>query len=240
MGSAHFINMNKDESAFTLPYAQRISMCHEAERSLIYLLDCCKELKVPITKPQSVEKFQESAKQLEDDLSVAKTLLFDKIEESARKDEEFVKQQKMNIDNLNNNLIELKDSLKVYNYVKSMFEGDLGGQNINHADNQIDTSENTQSQALLDNGTGQMGLIAGTINENECERMKRLLFRVTRGLAVTYFQPYEQDGKNKAVYLVIYNNNENDRIKVTKVCESFQGKRTNIPANLQELGPTIQ
>jgi hypothetical protein len=38
MGTAHFINMNREESAFSLPYANRISACDDAERRITYLL----------------------------------------------------------------------------------------------------------------------------------------------------------------------------------------------------------
>ena len=38
MGLAHFINMNKDETPFNLPNANRIALCDEVERKLIYLL----------------------------------------------------------------------------------------------------------------------------------------------------------------------------------------------------------
>lgn len=52
--------------------------------------------------------------------------------------------------------------------------------------------------------------IAGTINADEKDRMKRLLFRATRGKALTYFSDYEQKqgpGEKpnlKSVYIVIF------------------------------------
>lgn len=83
------------------------------------------------------------------------------------------------------------------------------------------------------------GMVAGTILESEASRMKKLLFRVTRGLAVTYFEPFLQDGVQKCVYLVIYNsNNQNDKQRVIKVCESFMGLRIDVP-QLSELPPVI-
>lgn len=59
---------------------------------------------MPINKPQSVQLFVQSAKDLESDLNVARNLLFDKIEESAKKDEEFVSQQQTNINEIKKNL----------------------------------------------------------------------------------------------------------------------------------------
>jgi len=73
------------------------------------------------------------------------------------------------------------------------------------------------------------GMVAGTILESEGDRMRKLLFRVTRGMAVTYFESYVQDGVNKCCYIVIFNNTPQDRMRVTKVCESFIGMRIEVP-----------
>lgn len=43
VGLAHFIDLNKDESPFTLPYTTQIKQCEESERKLNYLLDQCKK-----------------------------------------------------------------------------------------------------------------------------------------------------------------------------------------------------
>lgn len=51
-----------------------------------------------------MQLFVQSAKDLESDLNVARNLLFDKIEESAKKDEEFVSQQQTNINEIKKNL----------------------------------------------------------------------------------------------------------------------------------------
>jgi hypothetical protein len=68
--------------------------------------------------------------------------------------------------------------------------------------------------------------------------MKKLLFRRTQGKAVTYFQEFEQDGEQKAVYMVIFNDTPAARNAVTKVCESFMGLRCDVPA-LNELPKMI-
>jgi hypothetical protein len=41
MGLAHFINMNKDETPFKLPYSTRIGQCDDVERKLIYMIRQC-------------------------------------------------------------------------------------------------------------------------------------------------------------------------------------------------------
>lgn len=97
MGMAHFINMNREEQLFNLPYAARISLCDETERRLLFLLSTCKEMKVPINKPESVEKFAEQVQSLGKDHNTAVNLLFDKVMEETHKAEQFVASQQKNI-----------------------------------------------------------------------------------------------------------------------------------------------
>lgn len=39
-----------------------------------------------------------------------------------------------------------------------------------------------------------ISFVAGTIKDDECDRMRRMLYRITRGKALTHFLPFEQDG----------------------------------------------
>lgn len=41
---------------------------------------------------------------------------------------------------------------------------------------------------------GGTAMVAGTCIATEAERMKKLLFRVTRGMAASYFNQFEQEG----------------------------------------------
>lgn len=49
-----------------------------------------------------------------------------------------------------------------------------------------------------------ISFVAGTIKDDECDRMRRMLYRITRGKALTHFREFEQDGQRKAVYMVVY------------------------------------
>ena len=70
--------------------------------------------------------------------------------------------------------------------------------------------------------------IAGTINKDEVMRFKRLLFRVSRGKVLSYFEDIDVElkdfqGKNlqKCVYVIVFEEGTHLREKVTKVCDSF-------------------
>ena len=76
--------------------------------------------------------------------------------------------------------------------------------------------------------------IAGTIDTDEKERLKKLLFRATRGKALTYFQEFEikqADGKmrSKSVYIVVFQDGRMIRERIVRICDSFMGQRFDIP-----------
>jgi len=78
--------------------------------------------------------------------------------------------------------------------------------------------------------------IAGTIDVDEKDRLKRLLFRATRGKALTFFQDYKQlskagraPQKDKSVYIVVFQEGRQIRERITRICDSFLGQRFEVP-----------
>jgi hypothetical protein len=85
--------------------------------------------------------------------------------------------------------------------------------------------------------------IAGTIEVSEKERLKRLLFRATRGKALIFFQDIVNDPNapnakaiakfskliNKAVYIVVFQDGPQIRQRIMRICDSFMGQRFDIP-----------
>merc|ERR1719232_1851061 len=82
---------------------------------------------------------------------------------------------------------------------------------------------------------GGLSFIAGTIKDGESERMRKMLFRATRGQALTHFRTFEQDDIQKVAYLVVFQSMGKGRDKIQRICDSFMGQRFEIP-NLQSLG----
>jgi V-type H+-transporting ATPase subunit a len=67
-------------------------------------------------------------------------------------------------------------------------------------------------------------------------RFKRLLFRASRGKVLSYFEEIETtltdfSGKalQKCVYVLVFEEGTHLREKITKICDSFQGKRFHLP-----------
>lgn len=81
---------------------------------------------------------------------------------------------------------------------------------------------------------GDLQFIAGTIKDGEQERMKRMLFRATRGQALTHFRYFLQDGVGKVTYLVVFQSMGKSKDRIQRICDSFMGQRFEIP-NLASL-----
>lgn len=90
-----------------------------------------------------------------------------------------------------------------------------------------------------DNGV-RITHIAGTIEVAEKDRLKKLLFRATRGKALTFFQDFQLDQKytqqtkstslkDKSVYIVVFQEGRQMRERIMRICDSFLGQRFEIP-----------
>ena len=72
--------------------------------------------------------------------------------------------------------------------------------------------------------------VAGTIEVDERPRLKKLLFRATRGKALTFFEDFELPTKDasgrhktKAVYIVVFQEGRQIRDRIVRICDSFMG-----------------
>jgi uncharacterized protein YabE (DUF348 family) len=75
--------------------------------------------------------------------------------------------------------------------------------------------------------------IAGTIETDEKASLKRLLFRATRGKALTYFAEIPTDEqralnpgqpvKQKSVFIVVFQDGKAIKDRIIRICDSFMG-----------------
>jgi len=84
-----------------------------------------------------------------------------------------------------------------------------------------------------DDNSGTLQFIAGTVKRDEMERMKKMLFRITRGKALTHSEEFWQGGVvgsvEKVAYLVVFSAAGGNKERVQKICDSFMGQRFEIP-----------
>jgi V-type H+-transporting ATPase subunit a len=90
-------------------------------------------------------------------------------------------------------------------------------------------------------GLVAISYLAGTIDKEEQYRFKKMVYRATRGKALTHFADiYQQELKSytgkikerpRVVYVILFQEGAHVREKLLRICDSFLGQRFDIPAN---------
>eukprot|EP00347_Sterkiella_histriomuscorum_P000740 403374687 len=88
--SVHFIDMNRNESSFKLPYTDMIKRCEETERRLIYLEKECQRYKVKLITPQNLEHLEQAIEAISENKRKAIQALFEDLENEIKEKEQFV------------------------------------------------------------------------------------------------------------------------------------------------------
>jgi len=96
-----------------------------------------------------------------------------------------------------------------------------------------------QQQQLLANTVDESNLskIAGVIDTTDVERLKRLVFRATKGKSFVFNDYFEQQGDQrnayarptKSVYIIMFWDGQQVREKIQRICDSFTGNRYELP-----------
>lgn len=92
-----------------------------------------------------------------------------------------------------------------------------------------------------------MTTIAGIVNKEEVPRLRRLVFRASRGQAFVYIEDVEEQEEfaavpgqpAKSVYIIMFYGNQMEN-RVAKICDSFTSERFEIPDNGDEITQKIQ
>lgn len=185
----------------------------------------CKNLKIKITKPKNIKSFLEALQTVKSQKKKAANLLFDEIEHDVKEKEKFVLEQTNKIKEMNDNYLTMLDYEKVLDNVKFIIP-QLGAGRVRasmgggaHVDEEeshrpvfsinVDQNRNSDAAPLVE-AEVNIAHVAGTIELDEQPRLKKLIYRATRGKALTYFREYTlpkthgQIAKTKAVYIVVF------------------------------------
>ena len=178
---------------------------------------------------------------MQNKMKKAGNLFFESIEEDIKNKENFVQEQTRKgkeIHDSFNLLFEYRTVLKKAQKIL-MYRG-RGLVDDNVALGSLNNEENKgyENEQLLQGPDGgiHVGHIAGTINKEEELRFKKLIFRATRGNALTYFDEFKGPIRDyyghttqKSVYVVIFQEGGSIREKIIRICDSFLGERFDIP-----------
>lgn len=187
-------------------------------------------MKVPVTRPANPQALEVAVAKLAEDRRRAIPLLFDSIEQDIAQKEQFVVSQQRTIQEMQAGINKLADYCWVLSFVAKQANS-LTSMNAVGMGASVD--DEMGAQPLLGgnpDGGVQISFVAGTILSEDKPKMERMLFRITRGKALTHFsEDFVQEKKQKVVYMVVYQDGAVIRDRVQKICDSFMGSRFEIP-----------
>jgi vacuolar-type H+-ATPase subunit I/STV1 len=230
IGYAMFINLNKDESPYNLPYTTQIKLCEEAERKLNYLLDQCKKHYVDVFPPENVKAFLSQLTKIKDNKRKAINLLLDEIQKDINQQESFVDQQNQRLKETEATLANFRDAYQVFNVALKMIP------QLNQKA-KTDLEKNPEAAPFIEgDNTIKIERIAGVVETSEVERLRRLVFRATKAKSFMHVEQFlhpEMEGVKsinpKSVYIITFQDGQTIKDKITRICDSFTGQRYDLP-----------
>lgn len=97
-----------------------------------------------------------------------------------------------------------------------------------------------ESRSLMDSNVISIQHVAGVIDTIEVVRLRKLVFRSTKGQSYMYIQEleHEEDEDPKSVYIIVFWEGARTRTKIENICKSF-GQSVDLPP-LNEIPSKLQ
>ncbi|CAI2364611.1 unnamed protein product [Moneuplotes crassus] len=234
LGVADFIDLNKHEQVYDLPFTKQIRRCNDITRKIDYL----KEIY---------------------EMRTSKYAVFDKIEKECDEKENFINEQTKSIKDMRHNYNYLREYREVLKKVSTLMLKEPENVNINRfsnlgrdqedrksigdhvfmrgseeSDEEISPSKNAQRVPHMK--MLSMSYLARIIEMDDIARMKRIVFRASRGNALIDSIPIDIEIKEfsgqikmKDVYIITFQEGETLRGKLERACDSFNKDHLQIP-----------
>jgi len=93
-------------------------------------------------------------------------------------------------------------------------------------------NDDGENQGLIANDSN-LHKVAGVIDQTDIERLRRLIFRSTKGKSFMFIQEYDGDSSvqkaKRSVYIIMYWDGQHIRDRIQKICDTFSGERFELP-----------
>lgn len=215
LSAVQFVDQNSDQAVFNRRYASYIRRCEEAERRLRFLAQEQERFKVQVMFPKDSNLVLDM---IDGDLRINKIPAqthFETMENDLQNYEDSMILQLKNYEQLTTGMEFLKEKRVVLSKAREAFniEGQLGGSLFSR--------------------------IAGIIENEDITRFKRMVFRITRGNALSVFSAVkdeEEDAKKKvihqkSVFFIMYQGDQSGNIstRLGRICDTIGIRRYALP-----------
>jgi hypothetical protein len=157
------------------------------------LLDQCRKYFVKVVKPESIDAFLAQIKKIQNDKRKAINLLLEEIQKEINDQEKFIREQNQKVAQAEDQYNKVKDKYEVLKVAESIIPTiteQMGGER------DIEMEMDAEAYALVEENMAGFGAInirqvAGVIDQEELPRLRKLIFRGTKGKSYMYTQTIE-------------------------------------------------
>lgn len=112
---------------------------------------------------------------------------------------------------------------------------------------QVNVDSENENASLISEGPSNMTTIAGIVNSEEVPRLRRLIFRASRGQAFVFIEEVSDEDEipivpgqpNKSVYIIMFYGSQQEN-RLSKICDSFTSERFEIPDSADDITEKIR
>ena len=168
----HFLDLNQQEPLFNRIYASTIKRCDETERKVKFIEEEARRFSITSAKPETVEQFFTTVDSVQQSRMKVGNTLLDDYESELTGREAFLKEQSKKFQEMQEKRKWLIEYKHVLNKTREV---------LNQKSTPQEITENIEP--LLGVTTGiKFANLSGVINTSDCDRFKKLIFRMSRGI----------------------------------------------------------
>ena len=243
-----FIDLNKNLLEGQKNFFGMIKRCNESEGRISRIETICNKYNKTFVKFKSYNQFLEELDQEEMNSKKNNALFFDLVEHELIEDEKKLNDLTSNYDRIAEDLDHLKEKKAVYDKLAQLLANENSdfSMNLNSANLYNINSNRNSALGNSDDETGNritgIQTMAGVINSEDEIKMKRMIFRVSRGRATPSFFDLElrssasKEKLIKKIYTIFFPSSQDNILlsKLIKICDMYNASRISIP-NPKEL-----
>jgi len=151
-------------------YTLVISRCNELDRSIRFINEKLKEYKIKVIKPSTTEEFYSVLNEVQKERRKPESTLLEEFIRELGNREEFLKDQLKKAGDLSENFSSLMRYKQVLVKIQEVMK------------NKAEMERASKEEPLLGVMRFKVANISGVIDKVDCERFKKFIFRVSRGI----------------------------------------------------------
>jgi len=224
-----FINLNKNDQEGKKNFYGMIKRCDDVEKKIQNFERVCERYKKEIFRYSSYQNFILDLELEERAVKSDGKNFFDNVETLIAKEEANLVELISSFDNISEDLDNIKEKKAVYDKISQLIS--LGN---------ADMIEASRGNLVDDEGSNSgIGTIAGVVKAEDEVKMKRMIFRISRGRATPTFFDLEirasgtKEKLLKKIFTIFFPGGQENVLmqKLVKVCDIYNASRFNIPKN---------